>query len=52
MNTLKFPPFMSRTAKSLLIKLLSKDPRFRPTPEHIKRHPFFSNINWKQLELK
>ena len=56
MGQLKFPAFVSRTAKSLLIKvisdyfcvwfferiysvcfiwlkLLSKDPRFRPTPD-------------------
>ncbi|EAR97218.2 Serine/Threonine kinase domain protein (macronuclear) [Tetrahymena thermophila SB210] len=52
MNQLKFPNFISRTAKSLLIKLLSKDPRFRPTPDQIKRHPFFQGIDWKQLAQK
>ncbi|KAL4441775.1 hypothetical protein ABPG74_008772 [Tetrahymena malaccensis] len=52
MNQLKFPNYVSRTAKSLLIKLLSKDPRFRPTPDQIKRHPFFQGIDWKQLAQK
>eukprot|EP00158_Paraphelidium_tribonemae_P006437 Partr_v1_DN27817_c1_g1_i2_m22565 putative serine threonine protein kinase len=46
---------MSPVAKSLLKELLERDPLKRlgaNGPEEIKKHAFFSNINWDQLYRK
>lgn len=53
-GSLKFPNYLSKEAKSLLQKLLEKDPNKRlgsgPTEaKEIKEHSFFQNINWDEI---
>ncbi|XP_030750712.1 RAC serine/threonine-protein kinase [Sitophilus oryzae] len=57
MSDVKFPRNLSAEAKDLLSGLLVKDPtkRLGGGPDDAKQimaHPFFSSINWKDLELK
>ncbi|CAG9840123.1 unnamed protein product [Diabrotica balteata] len=57
MEEVKFPKNLSTEAKELLAGLLVKDPtkRLGGGPEDAKQimaHPFFSSINWRDLELK
>ncbi|KND04928.1 AGC/AKT protein kinase [Spizellomyces punctatus DAOM BR117] len=56
-NQLLFPPGFSEKAQSLVRGLLERDPRKRlgGGPEdaaEIRRHPFFSNIEWDKLLKK
>ncbi|KAJ3124271.1 hypothetical protein HK098_001281 [Nowakowskiella sp. JEL0407] len=49
---LKFPETVPPVAQDLLSKLLDRDPNKRlgaEGPEKIKKHPFFSDINWDKL---
>lgn len=53
-GVLKLPKSISNEAKSLLISLLNRNPRKRlgagPTDaEEIKKHQFFSEIDWEML---
>lgn len=45
---------MSEEAKDLIIKLLSRDPTkrlgYENDAEDIKRHAFFSGVNWGEIE--
>jgi RAC serine/threonine-protein kinase len=55
-ETLRFPPFFSASAKSVLSGLLERDPDKRlgsgPTDaEEIKAHSFFSVIDWNKLQI-
>lgn len=57
MEEVKFPRTLSPDAKDLLFKLLIKDPaeRLGGGPDDAKQimvHPFFSCINWRDLEQK
>eukprot|EP01135_Chromosphaera_perkinsii_P003173 Nk52_evm62s236 gene=Nk52_evmTU62s236 len=45
----KIPEEMSWEAHSLISQLLTRDPSKRPTAKDIKKHPFFSDINWETL---
>ncbi|CCE64083.1 hypothetical protein TPHA_0G02480 [Tetrapisispora phaffii CBS 4417] len=52
---LRFPEGFDSDAKSLLIGLLSRDPKRRlgyNSPDEIKNHPFFNNLSWNRLWLK
>jgi len=50
---LTIPKNVSDEAKNLLEQLLVRDPEQRLTdPKLIKKHPFFSSIDWKKLEQK
>lgn len=51
---LTFPPFMSENAKSILSRLLVRDPKMRlgsceRDADELKEHPFFSDIDWVGL---
>lgn len=53
-KTLKFPFYLSSDAKDFLKKLLTIDPEKRLNIdedfEKVKKHPFFKNIDWKNLQ--
>ena len=49
---LMFPEYFSDRAKSLLKKLLEKNPEKRIDLEEIKKHKFFKGIDWNEIELK
>ncbi|KAH0787189.1 AGC family protein kinase [Histomonas meleagridis] len=49
-----FPVYVSEVAKDLITKLLDKNPATRlgaseEDVEEIKRHPFFSSLNWNDV---
>lgn len=57
MEEVKFPKTLTTEAKDLLAGLLVKNPvqRLGGGPDDVKQivvHPFFSSINWKDLEEK
>ena len=57
MFQVRFPLTLSDLAQSLLQGLLQKEPARRlgggpRDAEEIKEHPFFSPINWEDLEAK
>ena len=50
---LLFPEFFSDTIKDLLKKLLEKNPKKRiGVTEDVKKHKFFKDIEWNELEFK
>eukprot|EP00474_Spongospora_subterranea_P004061 CRZ04519.1 hypothetical protein [Spongospora subterranea] len=52
---LSFPKHITNTAKSILKKLLCRDPSARlgsSGDEQVKTHPFFASIKWGELEKK
>jgi len=50
---LLFPEFFSDKLKNLLTKLLEKDPKVRiRIADNIKKHKFFEEIEWNELEFK
>ena len=51
-KALKFPDYFSDEVKDLLSKLLDKDPNKRINISEIKKHEFFNEINWAELEQK
>jgi serum/glucocorticoid-regulated kinase 2 len=54
-NPLKFPEGFDKHAQDLLIKLLSRDPKYRlgsNGSEEIKNHSFFRSIDFQKLENK
>ena len=55
-KSVKFPSYISKKAKNLIIKLLRKNPNERlgskNDSEEIKNHIWFSSINWDQLYYK
>jgi serum/glucocorticoid-regulated kinase 2 len=50
---LEFPPYVSATARDLIMKLLNRNPKKRLGctigADEIKRHPFFKVIDWTKL---
>jgi serine/threonine protein kinase len=48
----KYPHFISKTAKSLIDWLLTKDSSKRPDIKSIKKHPFFQTLDWDELYQK
>jgi serine/threonine protein kinase len=48
-GNLKLPKYLSAEAKKFLSKILSKDPRKRPTLDQIKKDPFFADLDWSKL---
>jgi serine/threonine protein kinase len=53
-SELKFPAYISVSAKALLTGLLTRDPKRRlgNTEEDIRKHPWFKGINWDALIKK
>ena len=49
---LKIPNYLSKSAKSILLRMLHKEPKKRPTIEQVKQDPFFAGINWTLLGQK
>lgn len=42
-------PGLSREARDLINKLLSRDPALRPSPSELKAHPFFQDVDWENI---
>eukprot|EP01103_Thecamoeba_quadrilineata_P013716 TRINITY_DN3892_c0_g1_i1.p1 TRINITY_DN3892_c0_g1~~TRINITY_DN3892_c0_g1_i1.p1 ORF type:complete len:404 (-),score=69.68 TRINITY_DN3892_c0_g1_i1:154-1344(-) len=51
-ETLKFPPYVSPEAQSLLRGLLDRDVSTRLGDAKLKQHPFFASIDWVKLDAK
>jgi serine/threonine protein kinase len=56
-KTIFMPSFISPVAQDLIFKLLQKDPKKRLCSgpngsSEIRDHPFFKDVNWKNLMLK
>jgi len=49
---LKIPKHLSGEAKKILIKLLNRDPKKRPSLSEIDKEDFFGDIDWDRLERK
>ena len=49
---LKIPNYLSASAKSILLRMLHKEPKKRPTIAKVKQDPFFAGINWDLLGQK
>lgn len=49
---LKIPNYLSKAAKNILLRILTRDPKKRPTIEQVKKDAFFQGINWDYLGLK
>lgn len=49
---LKLPKYLSNEAKKVVLRLLNKDPKKRPTLEQLMKDPFFEEIDWELLENK
>lgn len=43
---LKIPKLLSNEVKDLITKLLNRKPVKRPKPDEMKKHPWFSSIDW------
>jgi serine/threonine protein kinase len=52
-SPLEFPPYVSASARDLIMKLLNRNPKKRlgstSGAEEIKKHPFFKVIDWTKL---
>ena len=49
---LKIPNYLSKAAKSILLRMLHKEPKKRPTIAQVKQDAFFAGINWALLGQK
>ena len=49
---LKLPKYLSNEAKKCLTRILTKDPKKRPTLDQLMSDPFFAEIDWEALEKK
>lgn len=49
---LKLPKYLSNEAKKIVLRMLNKDPKKRPTLEQLMKDPFFDEIDWELLENK
>ena len=51
-NTLNLPKNLNSTARDLVKFILEGDPVSRPEISHIKKHRFFSGLDWTKIENK
>ncbi len=51
-GNLKMPKYLTTEAKKFLARILTRDPKKRPSLEQLKQDPFFSEINWQRLAKK
>ena len=52
-ENLTFPRMISDNSKDLVERLLEKSPALRlSSPDKIKSHPFFAEINWSSISSK
>jgi serine/threonine protein kinase len=51
-SSMKLPEIISKSARSLIRGLLSKDPAERIDSERIKEHKWFRGINWTDVRAK
>eukprot|EP00172_Hildenbrandia_rubra_P000425 Plantae.Rhodophyta-Hildenbrandia_rubra.ctg12036.p1 GENE.Plantae.Rhodophyta-Hildenbrandia_rubra.ctg12036~~Plantae.Rhodophyta-Hildenbrandia_rubra.ctg12036.p1 ORF type:complete len:469 (-),score=85.56 Plantae.Rhodophyta-Hildenbrandia_rubra.ctg12036:63-1469(-) len=51
-NPIQFPYPISDNARRLIQELIVADPRMRLTCDELKRHPFFSGVDWKSVAAK
>ena len=49
---LKLPKYLSNDARKIIAKMLSRDPKKRPTLPQLMKDPFFADIDWDLLEAK
>lgn len=47
-----FPKYLSTSVKDLIKQLMNPCSQMRPTAMFVKNHPWFSNINWENIENK
>jgi tRNA A-37 threonylcarbamoyl transferase component Bud32 len=50
--TLNFPETIDEEAKDLIIKTMKRNPEERIKISDLKKHPFFSDIDWDEMLLK
>lgn len=48
----KYPNYLSKEAKELLMLMLIKNPDKRIKIKDIKKHPFCSDLNWEKVLKK
>lgn len=46
----EFPRGFDLDAKDLVLKLLEKDPKIRIQAEDVKKHQFFKDVDWNEIE--
>lgn len=52
-SPVRFPKAIDKTAKDLILWLLSRDPEDRPSEfSHIKQHEFFKGVHWGRVTKK
>jgi len=51
-SKVSYPNYLSKDAVSLMKGLLQKDPKKRLTVNEVKKHKFFSSVNWEDLIKK
>jgi len=49
---LKLPKYLSNEARKIILKMLNRDPKKRPTLEQLVKDPFFADIDWELLANK
>lgn len=47
---LKLPKYLSNDARKVLLRLLNRDPKKRPSMDQLMHDPFFKGIDWAALE--
>ena len=47
-----FPPELDERISDFISKLLTKDPKMRPTFTQMKSHPFFEGLEWNKIKSK
>jgi len=52
LGKLTFPDHVPQDAQNIIAKLLERTPEKRLTAEEIRKHPFYSAIDWTKLERK
>ena len=46
------PKYLSKNSRTILLRMLNKDPKKRPSMDQLKKDPFFEGIDWSKLEQK
>ena len=44
------PKFFNETTADLILRLLDKNPKYRPNIRQIKQHKFFKGIDWEKIK--